>query len=89
MRKQGAVSVAFMWKFVLGVATLVWNDWIELLFKVDPDAGDGSLEKAIVAVLVAAADMWLVDTNRVAAHAHRRASNHQVRASPSPPLLPL
>jgi hypothetical protein len=36
---------------VLFVVTLVWKDWIELVFGVDPDGGDGSLEWAFVAVL--------------------------------------
>lgn len=49
---------------VLLAVTLVWNEWIELVFKVDPDAGDGSLEKVIVVLLfaIAAASMWLART---------------------------
>jgi len=38
----------------LSVLTLVWRDWIELLFKVEPDRGDGSLEWAIVGALLLA-----------------------------------
>jgi hypothetical protein len=43
----------------LALVTLVWN-----AFKVDPDAGNGSLEKAIVVVLLVAADIcsWLART---------------------------
>ncbi|SFT65927.1 hypothetical protein [Arthrobacter sp. ov118] len=41
--------------------TLVWKDWIEIVFGVDPDAGNGSLEwlivgaSAVVALLLASA----------------------------------
>ena len=37
---------------VLLALTLVWNDWIELLFRIDPDAGSGSLEWAICIALI-------------------------------------
>lgn len=30
------------------VLTLVWKDWIEILFQVDPDDHSGSLESLIV-----------------------------------------
>lgn len=42
---------------VLGAATIltaVWPDWIEGLFGVDPDGGNGSVEWLIVAVLAVA-----------------------------------
>ena len=35
--------------------TLVWQDWIEIIFHVDPDRGNGSLEWAIVLALAAVA----------------------------------
>jgi hypothetical protein len=35
--------------------TAIWPDWIEAVFRVDPDSGNGSLEWALVAVLGLAA----------------------------------
>ena len=45
----------------LFVLTLISREWIELLFRVDPDGGDGSLEWVIVAVLLVATAVfsWL------------------------------
>jgi hypothetical protein len=38
----------------LALLTLVVPDWIEAVFHIDPDGGNGSLEWLIVAVFVAA-----------------------------------
>jgi uncharacterized membrane protein YqjE len=71
MKQANALRSRFYVELVLSLAalflalvTLVWNDWIEIVFKVDPDMGNGSLEKAIVAVLVLAAivSAWLART---------------------------
>ncbi len=35
----------------LAVITLFWHDWIEVVFRVDPDRGNGSAEWLIVAAL--------------------------------------
>ena len=37
---------------VLLVITLLWEDWIEEVFGVSPDAGSGSLERWIVGTLL-------------------------------------
>lgn len=37
---------------VLFIMTLIWSDWIELVFRVDPDSGNGSFEKLIVGSLI-------------------------------------
>ena len=38
---------------VFALLTLAWKDWVEIVFKVDPDHHSGSLEWTIVAVAVA------------------------------------
>jgi hypothetical protein len=38
---------------LLSVVTLIWRDWIELVFRVDPDRGSGTLEWSIVGGLLA------------------------------------
>ena len=37
---------------ILSVITFVWNEWIEIIFHVDPDSGNGSLEWLIVGTLL-------------------------------------
>lgn len=37
---------------ILLVVTFFWNDWIEIIFRVDPDNGNGSFEKIIVGALL-------------------------------------
>jgi hypothetical protein len=39
---------------LLLLATLVWREWIELVFRVDPDRGNGSLEWLILALFATA-----------------------------------
>jgi hypothetical protein len=36
------------------VITLFWHDWIEIIFGVDPDEGNGSAEWLVVVILLAA-----------------------------------
>jgi hypothetical protein len=36
---------------LLFVITLIWRDWVEIAFQIDPDQGSGALEWAIVVVL--------------------------------------
>jgi hypothetical protein len=63
------------WRFYLEVAlgavglvlfgvTLVWNDWIELAFRVSPDEGNGSAEYLVCFGLLAlaAGGWWLART---------------------------
>jgi hypothetical protein len=38
----------------LFILTLISHEWIEVIFGVDPDGGDGSLEWAIVGILLVA-----------------------------------
>jgi hypothetical protein len=40
---------------LLAIATLVHRDWIEEVFGVDPDGGNGSLEWVLVVALLVAA----------------------------------
>ena len=37
---------------ILFVITLVWRDWIEVIFNIDPDSGSGSLEWLVVGALL-------------------------------------
>ena len=44
----------------LAVSSLIWPIWIELLFEVEPDGGDGSFEWGIVVVFALAAVLFAV-----------------------------
>jgi hypothetical protein len=37
---------------VAAAVTLLWRDWIELVFGADPDAGSGEVEWALVSALL-------------------------------------
>ena len=37
---------------ILAVVTLFWHDWIEAIFGVDPDKGNGSAEWLVVVALL-------------------------------------
>jgi Flp pilus assembly pilin Flp len=64
MQTGGVRARALSWRFylevVLGsvgvllfVLTLVWKDWIELVFRVDPDEAQGLVEYGLIIALVA------------------------------------
>ena len=40
---------------VLAIITIAWPDWIELVFRTDPDRGSGALEILIAGLLIAVA----------------------------------
>lgn len=46
-------------------ATLVWPDWIERLFELEPDAGDGSAEWNWVIAFAVAALLLFADAGRI------------------------
>jgi len=62
------------------VLTLFWQEWIEAIFHVEPDGGSGSLELAIVAVLLASTAVWTL-----LARAERRRVRGRASLSPSRP----
>jgi hypothetical protein len=37
---------------ILAIVTLFWHDWIEAVFGVDPDKGNGSAEWLVVVILL-------------------------------------
>jgi hypothetical protein len=48
-------AALFVVSFALLIVTVVWRDWIELVFGVDPDHRDGSLEYLMVLGLLVVA----------------------------------
>jgi hypothetical protein len=54
--------------------TVAWPEWIEEVFGVDPDGGDGSLEWAIVVVLAICAVTLPLMARREWGHPHSSAA---------------
>jgi hypothetical protein len=62
---------------VFAVLTLAWRDWIEIVFKVDPDHHSGSLEWMIVGAALAV----IVITFAAARFEWRRAATEAATAA--------
>ena len=45
---------------VLAISSVIWGNWIELLFEFEPDGGDGSFEWGIVIAFALAAVVFAV-----------------------------
>ena len=60
-RVETALSAFFG---VMAVVTAFWPDWIETVFRVDPDGGNGSAEWLVVAVLGVAAIVAFIAARR-------------------------
>ena len=45
---------------ILFVITLVWHNWAEIIFNVDPDQGSGHLEWLVVGILLVVTIVLLV-----------------------------
>ena len=52
IRIEGAVA---LFAAFLGLLTMVWKDWIEVVFRVDPDGHSGAVEVGVVLGLFAPA----------------------------------
>jgi len=50
---------------ILAIFTLFWPQWIESVFKVDPDGGNGSAEWLTVGILLTATVLLAVDAHSV------------------------
>lgn len=44
---------------ILLLLTIVWSNWIELVFRMDPDHNSGSLERFIVITLIASTILFI------------------------------
>jgi hypothetical protein len=63
-RRFWAESALAVVSVFLVLLTLVWKDWIEEVFGVDPDHGNGSLEWLITVAFVAVAIAFCVGARR-------------------------
>jgi hypothetical protein len=53
-------SILALLSGALGIVTIFWQDWIETLFGVDPDGGNGTAEWLIVLILLLLASVLAV-----------------------------
>ena len=60
-RAETALSAFFA---VMALTTACWPDWLETVFRVDPDGGNGTAEWLAVALLGAAAVVMLALARR-------------------------
>jgi hypothetical protein len=88
MRRRG-LGAAFWAEAVLsgvgtflGLLTIVWHDWIERVFGVDPDHGNGSAEWTAVAMLLVIAVVAGALARRGWRRAHAVPATLHARATP-------
>jgi hypothetical protein len=55
--------------FILAIVTMIWRDWIEIVFRIDPDEGSGALEVIVVVGLLGVS----IASTLLAGHDWRRA----------------
>ena len=56
---------------ILAVVTIFWHDWIEAVFGVDPDRGNGSAEWLVVLVLAVVTVALAIGARHEWRRAHR------------------
>lgn len=49
---------------ILAILTLLWHDWIEAVFGIDPDSGNGSAEWLVVFILLFLTVLLAADARR-------------------------
>jgi hypothetical protein len=49
---------------ILSVVTLIWHDWVEIVFRIDPDHGSGWLEWLIVIMALGLAITFSISARR-------------------------
>jgi hypothetical protein len=75
-------AVAGILSAALSIATLIWHDWAEILFGIEPDNGSGWFEfgvsAAIGGIALVALALAFVDLRRSRASVHRQGERHVV-----------
>jgi hypothetical protein len=66
---------------VFAILTVAWQDWLEIVFKIDPDNHSGALEWLIVAVAFALAITFSIASRREWRMVTRRPTEAATRGS--------